>query len=147
MGPSIASIGTKTPQELLVSILDPNREVAPNYVSVLIETTDGQSVLGIPASDLPSGITIRQAYGRETTIPRANIRRMSSDGKSLMPEGLAEAMTPPQRRDLIRFLLDLGRSPDEGVDPLLSVEEQIDPARASLLPLPRVHHRHARGGG
>ena len=36
-----------------------------------------------------------------------------------MPEGLAEAMTPAQRRDLIRFLLDLGRSPDESADPLL----------------------------
>ena len=30
-----------------------------------------------------------------------------------MPEGLAEAMTPPQRRDLIRFLLELGHSADE----------------------------------
>ena len=33
-----------------------------------------------------------------------------------MPEGLAETMTPAQRRDLIRFLIDLGRSDARGLD-------------------------------
>jgi putative heme-binding domain-containing protein len=73
-------------------------------VSFLIETKDGQSVLGIVASDMPTSITIRQAYGRETVISRAQIKRMSSDGKSLMPEGLEEKLTSQDMADLIAFV-------------------------------------------
>jgi len=70
----------------------------------IVETKDGQAILGIPSSDLPSGITIRQAYGRETTITRDNIKRMSSDGKSLMPEALEEGLTPQDFADLLSFV-------------------------------------------
>ena len=41
----------------MIAILDPNREVAAQYVAYLIETKDGQSLLGIIASDMPTSIT------------------------------------------------------------------------------------------
>ena len=62
-----------------------NREVAANYVGYLIETKDGESLLGLIVSDTATSITIRQAYGKDTTIPRSQIKRMSSQGKSMMP--------------------------------------------------------------
>jgi putative membrane-bound dehydrogenase-like protein len=104
IGPDWATFKNAGREKLLFNILDPNREVSPQYVSFLIETKDGQAILGIPSSDLPSGITIRQAYGRETTIPRDNIKRMSSDGKSLMPEALEEGLTPQDFADLLSFV-------------------------------------------
>jgi putative heme-binding domain-containing protein len=104
VGPDFATMKNAGKEKLLLNILDPNREVAPQYLSFLIETKDGQSVLGIVASDQPSGITFRQAFGRETVIPRAQIRRMSSQGQSLMPEGLEEKLTPRDLADLIAFV-------------------------------------------
>jgi len=91
-------------EKLLLSILDPSREVAPNYINYLIETKDGQSVLGILASDTPSAITVRQAYAKETVIPREQIKRMSSQGKSLMPEGLETGLKAEDVADLIAFI-------------------------------------------
>jgi putative heme-binding domain-containing protein len=104
VGPDWASFKNTGREKLLLNILDPNREVAAAYVSFLVETKDGQSVLGVPSSDLPSGITIRQAYGRETTIPRSDIEHMISDGKSLMPEGLEEGLSVQDFADLLAFV-------------------------------------------
>lgn len=104
VGPDFTTVKNAGKEKLLLNILDPNREVAPQYLSFLIETKDGQSVLGIVASDQPAGITIRQAFGRETVMSRAQIRRMSSQGQSLMPEGLEEKLTPQDLADLISFV-------------------------------------------
>jgi putative heme-binding domain-containing protein len=104
VGPDFTTVKNAGQEKLLFSILDPNREVAPQYVSYLVETKDGQDVLGILANDTPANLTVRQAYGRETAIPRANIKRMTSQGKSLMPEGLEEGMKPQELADLIAFI-------------------------------------------
>ena len=56
------------------------------------------------ANDTAENVTVRQAYGHETVIPRANIKRMTSQGKSLMPEGLEEGMKPQELADLMAFI-------------------------------------------
>ena len=43
----LASIGDKSPETLLVSILDPNRAVEPKYVGYVVETTDGRVLSGV----------------------------------------------------------------------------------------------------
>ena len=104
VGPDFVTVKNAGGEKLLLNILDPNREVAPQYVAYLVETKDGQSLLGILASDTPAALTVRQAYGRETVVPRANIKRMTSQGKSLMPEGLEEGLKPQDVADLIGFI-------------------------------------------
>ena len=104
VGPDFVTVKNAGREKLLFNILDPNREVAQQYVAYLIETKDGQDVLGILASDTPAGVTVRQAYGKETVIPRANIKRMTSQGKSLMPEGLEAEMKPSDLADLMAFI-------------------------------------------
>ena len=56
------------------------------------------------ASDTPAGITLRQAYGKETTIQRDKIKKMSSDGRSIMPDGLEAGLTPQDMADLLTFV-------------------------------------------
>ena len=75
VGPDLVTVKNTGAEKLLLNILDPSREVAANYINYLIETKDGQSVLGILASDSPSAITVRQAYAKETVIPREQIKR------------------------------------------------------------------------
>jgi putative heme-binding domain-containing protein len=104
VGPDLVSVRNSGKEKLLLNILDPSREVAPQYVSYLIETRDGQSVLGILASDTPASLTVRQAYSKETVIARSQIKRMRSDGKSLMPDGLEAGLTPQDLADLIAFV-------------------------------------------
>lgn len=104
VGPDLVTVKNSGKEKLLLSILDPSREVAPNYVSYLIETQDGQSLVGIIANDTTTSITLKQAYGKDTTFPRSNIKRMSSDRKSLMPDGLEVGLTPQNMADLLEFI-------------------------------------------
>jgi putative heme-binding domain-containing protein len=104
VGPDFVSVRNAGREKLLLNILDPSREVQPQYVAYLVETKDGQSLLGILASDTPANVTVRQAYGKDIVVDRANIARMTSQGKSLMPDGLEAGMTPQDVADLIAFV-------------------------------------------
>ena len=104
LGPDLVTVRNSGREKLLLSILDPNREVQPNFIGYLVETKDGSSVLGVLASDTPAAITIREAYGKETVIPRAAIRRMTSQGKSIMPEGLEQGLKAQDLADLMTFI-------------------------------------------
>jgi putative membrane-bound dehydrogenase-like protein len=104
VGPDLVTVRNSGKEKLLINILDPNREVAANYIAYLVETKDGQSILGLIASDTPNSITLRQPYGRETIVPRGQIKRMSSEHKSLMPEGLEAGLKPQDVADLLQFV-------------------------------------------
>lgn len=49
-------------------------------------------------------MTVRQAFGVESTFPRSSVRAMESTGHSLMPEGLEAALTPEGMADLLAFI-------------------------------------------
>ncbi len=105
LGPDLASVVANGPEKLLVSILDPNREVAPNFVAWTVESTDGESVTGLWAGENDSGVTLKLAGGQETRIPRAKVARMKPEGRSLMPEGLESGWGSQQMADLLSHLL------------------------------------------
>jgi len=108
VGPNLATIQNRSPSQLLVNLLDPNREVSPNFLQYVVVTLDGRIVTGIIASETASSITLRQAEGKQQTILRSDIDQFSSSGKSMMPEGLEKNITPQEMADLIAYLLNWG---------------------------------------
>jgi putative heme-binding domain-containing protein len=78
--------------------------VAANYIAYTVDTKDGENVLGIVTSDTPASITLREAYGKETSIPRDRIKKIASQRKSLMPEGLEAGLKPQDFADLLEFV-------------------------------------------
>ncbi len=112
VGPALATIRSRTPAEVLEHILDPNREVSPHYLEYVVVTLDGLVKTGAIASETPTSITLRQPEGKQETVLRQDIDTISSSGKSLMPEGLEQKVTPEEMADLIGFLLeDVGAGP------------------------------------
>lgn len=109
--PDLATVKNAGREELLTHIVDPNREVDPNFLSYLVETRDGESALGIVVAESAASVTLRQPFGAETVIQRSDIARIQSQGKSTMPEGLELEMSRQQMADLIAYLLD-ARSPN-----------------------------------
>jgi putative heme-binding domain-containing protein len=105
VGPSIASIGTKTAQELLVSILDPNREVDPRYLNYTMTLADDRTTSGIIVTESPTAITLKRADGQGETVLRSQIAEVRLTKLSLMPEGLEEKITTAEMADLMAFLL------------------------------------------
>src|SRR5438876_2713797 len=104
LGPDLVTVKNSGKEKLLVNILDPNREVASQYSAYLVETKDGESILGIISSDTASSITLRQAYGQETVVLRNNIKKLKNQGQSLMPEGLEDGLRPQDLADLLEFI-------------------------------------------
>jgi putative membrane-bound dehydrogenase-like protein len=105
LGPDLASVIANGPNRLLVSILDPNREVAPNFAAWTAETKDGESVTGLLVQESASAVTLKVAGGTETTLARSRVTDLRQDGRSLMPEGLEAGLTHADVASLLAWLL------------------------------------------
>ena len=105
LGPDLTSVRSNGKEKILTSILDPNREVAPQFSSYLIETKNGESVVGIIANESVTSVTLRQPNGVETVVARASIASMQGQGRSLMPEGLEEGLSAQDMADLLEFIV------------------------------------------
>jgi len=104
LGPDLASVAANGREKLLVSILDPNREVVSTFAAWTAETTDGQTVSGILTRRTGTAVTLRQAGGAEVTLEIASVRDVRSESRSLMPEGLEAGLSPERLADLLAFL-------------------------------------------
>ncbi len=107
LGPDLVTVKNTGAEKLLVNILDPNREVAPQFLAFNVETKDDESLAALIANETTTHVTLRMASGVEKTLPRTSIRGMKSSGQSLMPEGLEAGLTPAQFADLLEFILTL----------------------------------------
>lgn len=105
LGPDLTSVRGNGREKLLISIVDPNREVLPQYISYDVETKEEESVFGVIAAESSTSVTVRQAYGKETVVPRTAIAGIRSQGQSLMPEELEAALTPQDMANLLEFVM------------------------------------------
>lgn len=104
LGPDLVTVKNTGKEKMLVNILDPNREVRPDYISYVVETKDDESFIGLVVNESTTTVTIRQAYGKENVVNRADIKKMQSQGQSLMPEGLEAGLKPQDLADLIGYI-------------------------------------------
>ncbi|MSU48426.1 MAG: c-type cytochrome [Opitutus sp.] len=104
LGPDLMTVKNGGKEKLLTSILDPNREVDPKYVFFQIETKDAGALLGAIVEETPGSISLKQAYGSQTTVARSNIISMKSLGQSMMPEGLEASLSKQDMADLLEYI-------------------------------------------
>jgi putative heme-binding domain-containing protein len=104
VAPDISDSRVKTPQQLLVDILNPNQAIDNNYVSYTVVMHDGNVHTGIIAAETASAITLRQPENKTLELLRADIETIRTTGVSLMPEGLEKELTQQQLADLIAFV-------------------------------------------
>lgn len=104
VGPNLATILHRTPDELLTHILDPSREVAPNFLEYVVTLDDGRVLTGLMADETAVAVTLRRAENAQETVLRRNIDEIAASGKSLMPDGLEAKITLQEMADLLAFL-------------------------------------------
>jgi len=104
VGPDLAGARSGGKEKLLINVLDPNREVSPNYFAYVVETKEGDSYTGIIVNEAASSVTVRQPLGIEVVVPRSQIAKMQAQRTSLMPEGLEEGLTQQDLADLVDFI-------------------------------------------
>jgi putative membrane-bound dehydrogenase-like protein len=104
VGPDLGMVAGKPLEELLAAILDPNRSIEARYLAYTAATKDGRAFAGLLATESANAIVLKAPGGLEETILRAEVKELTATGRSLMPEGLENALTKEQMADLLRFL-------------------------------------------
>jgi putative membrane-bound dehydrogenase-like protein len=106
VGPNLVTVQRRTKTELLLHILDPNREVSPNFIEYTILTKSGRIFSGLIASETATTVTLRQSQKKEFTVLRNDIDEIQSQQRSLMPEGLEKKLSIQDMADLLTWLVD-----------------------------------------
>jgi len=104
LGPDLVTVKNTGKEKMLVNILDPNREVAPQFQAFEVELKDGDSLIGIIANENATSVTVRQAFSKEDVVMRSNIKQKKSQNQSLMPEGLEAGLQPQDLADLLEYI-------------------------------------------
>ncbi len=107
-GPNLVALTDKSPQALLVSLLDPNRAVEAKYRGYNVVTRDGRVLTGLIVQESSSAITLAGADGRTTELLRKEIDELHDSGKSFMPEGLERDLMPQDVADVLAFVRTAG---------------------------------------
>jgi len=95
---------------LLLNIIDPNAIIGKDYQQTVIETKDGQTLVGIIAGQDVSSVTLKSLAGVQT-VQRSDIKSLNVLDTSLMPEGLLSALKDEDVRDLFSYLRRHGQVP------------------------------------
>ncbi len=108
IGPNLAAMKNRGPETILLNVLDPNRELNPEFTEYIVATEQGQVFSGLIAAETATSITLRQGENKEDRVLlRVDIEEMKNSGRSLMPEGLEKTIDQQAMADLIAYLTSL----------------------------------------
>ena len=107
IGPNLATFKNRGAEAILLNMLDPNREVNPQYVNYVAVLNDGRTLTGIIAAETATGITLKRAENATDTIQRSELEEIRSTRQSIMPEGLEKQLDPQAVADVIAYLLSV----------------------------------------
>lgn len=104
VGPDLSGIANRPIETLLTDLLDPSRQVAPDYTAYEVILATGESITGMIASEAATRITVRHPGSPDESVARSQIRELKPTGRSLMPEGLEQGLSVQDVADLLGFL-------------------------------------------
>lgn len=113
VGPALTDVGRRLkPNEIADAVLWPKRQVRPEFTAWQILLNDGRSIQAYKRAESADACELFDI----TTQHNTTIAKSEIDGErelgTLMPDSLASAMTSTQRADLVRFLSELGHTPN-----------------------------------
>lgn len=104
IGPSLLSMKNRGSEAILLNVLDPNREVNPQYVNYIVITNAGRSFTGMIASENATSVVLKRAENATDTVLRIDIDELLGTGLSIMPEGMEKQVDKQTMADLIAYL-------------------------------------------
>jgi putative heme-binding domain-containing protein len=109
VGPELTSLGASAPLDYIIeSVLVPQAKVKEGFHAVSLTLKDGSAAVGIQSRETAQEVFLRDASGKETSVPKANITGRETIG-SIMPAGLVEQLKSREQIDLYAFLSQLGK--------------------------------------
>jgi putative membrane-bound dehydrogenase-like protein len=109
IGPDLTNIAkSSTREKLIVSILEPDQEIAPHYQPWLLVTDDGKTHTGLrmhEGGDDGSEEYVNSA-GERFLLESKTIEVREATTTSIMPSGLEKLVSIADLRDLVTFLME-----------------------------------------
>ena len=90
---------------LLEAVFFPNRKLAPEHETTVIETTDGKTITGLVLREAGATVSILTTAGAATDVPKAQIKARTKTKTSIMPDSLADTIDRNSMRNLAAFLV------------------------------------------
>jgi putative heme-binding domain-containing protein len=104
VGPDLTPYERRNLDFLLVSIVDPSAAIREEYTNFRVDTSDDQTFIGLIKERGADSVTIADATGQRTVIPKRDVRDERALTVSIMPEGLLDGLSEQQLRDLFAYL-------------------------------------------
>ena len=105
VGPNLSRIGQTPRRQILQSILQPSRNVAPGFRQWVVETSDGQVRIGIPLRKGSKQEDYLGSDGQQFSLPTADIVSRQESSTSIMPDGLTAQLTDQEIANLLAYLV------------------------------------------
>ena len=104
IGPDLTVHDRTDLESMLLATVNPNAEIREGFENYSVETRDGRSLTGFLMEQDEHTIVLRGLDNQNVTLPRQDLTELKPAGISLMPEGLLDALTEQQTRDLFAYL-------------------------------------------
>ncbi len=108
VGPELTNVaGSRTPQYIVESVLEPSKEIASGFEPFLVETKAGDFITGVKKGETAEAFEILDDQGELRTISKSEIQEIVPQKISIMPGNFREILTMEQFHNLVAFLLTL----------------------------------------
>jgi len=107
IGPNLSGAGAMGLEGVVRNVMDPNAAMEAAYRVFRLELINGEVLDSFYVTEDAKAYVIRQPGSEEIRVPKANVRSARYLRRSLMPEGLMDAMNDQQVADLLAYLMTL----------------------------------------
>ncbi|PAW84787.1 MAG: hypothetical protein B9S33_11040 [Pedosphaera sp. Tous-C6FEB] len=113
VGPDLTGSGRDNLDYLLDNIADPSAVVSADFRMTVANLKDGRTLNALVTSRTERTVTLK-TMTETVAVQRSDVTNLQESALSLMPEGLLEALTPEQQRDLLAYLMHKAQVPLPG---------------------------------
>ncbi|MEY4483392.1 MAG: hypothetical protein RL693_844, partial [Verrucomicrobiota bacterium] len=107
IGPNLSGAGAMGLEGVLRNIMTPNAAMEAGYRIFRVEMKSGDIVDAFYVSEDKEALVVRQPGMQDRRIPKPEVRSTRYIRRSLMPEGLLDALNDQQVTDLMSYLMTL----------------------------------------
>ncbi|MDA1051598.1 MAG: c-type cytochrome [Planctomycetota bacterium] len=109
LGPDLTTANRADLDYLLISLVDPSSVIRKEYVDLIVQTTDGRVLTGLPVARDDAGLTLVNAKNERINIAAGEIDQLHESPVSMMPDDLYRKLKPQELRDLFAYLQSTDR--------------------------------------
>jgi len=103
-GPRLDTLGKRSDEQWLTDILEPSREIDPQYQTKVLQRSNNQLLYGLVDDSDRDFVSIQEPDGRRTVLPRSQVEDTFPQDWSLMPVNAGLGLSLNELASLVAFL-------------------------------------------